>query len=448
MQKIFIIGIGGAGTSALAMVYKKRGFDVSGSDDGDSFYIKELSDVDIEIFDSFDENHITKDIDLVVHTTVIGDDNSEMKKSKELSLDILSYPEAIGKITKELKTVAVCGTHGKTTTTALTAHAFITSGLKPTAIVGSKITKWESGAYVDNGEYFILEADEYQNKLALYDPYAVILTSVDYDHPDFFANFDDYKKVFSDFVVRIPQSGILVAHGDDDDVRDVALSAKCQVFFYGESEMNNCRITKREINENGQIVTVSFRDANYKIQTQLFGLHNAKNAVAAWLVSFLIGGDVSKSAKGISECVGTARRFEKRGTLNGAILIDDYAHHPEEIRATLETAKEVFKNKKIIAAFHPHTFSRTEALFDEFVEALNIADEVIVLDIFASARETSGSITSQDIVDKITDDKAQNIHTIEDLAQWMQDNLSENDVFLTLGAGDIYKVYDLITNNQ
>lgn len=448
MKKVFIVGIGGAGTSALAMVYKKKGFDVSGSDDGDSFYIKELSNAGIEVFDSFDANHITKDINLVVHTTVISNDNSEIQKAKKLSLEVLSYPEAVGKITKELKTVAVCGTHGKTTTTALTAHAFIAAGLQPTAIVGSKITQWGSGAYVDNGEYFILEADEYQNKLALYKPYAVILTNVDFDHPDFFADFQEYKKVFSDFVARIPKDGVLVACGDDDDVREVAQNTTCQVFFYGENEMNNCRITQRETNERGQIITVSFRDTNYEIKTQLFGLHNAKNAVAAWLMNGLIDNDVSSGTKGIFECTGTARRFEKRSILNDAILIDDYAHHPEEIRATLETAKEVFKNKKIIAAFHPHTFSRTEALLDEFAETLSIADEVIVLDIFASARETTGNITSQDLINKINCDKKQNIHTINELAEWMQNNLSENDVFLTLGAGDIYKVYNLVNNNR
>jgi UDP-N-acetylmuramate--alanine ligase len=443
-MKIYIVGIGGAGTSALAQIYHEKGFEVSGSDDGDSFYIGNLRKSDIKIFDNFDELHLSEDIDLVVHTTAIKKNNIELQSARELNLNIKNYPEAVGELTKQYKTIAVCGTHGKTTTTALTTYGLIGAKLQPTALVGSKISEWGSGAYVGGEEYFVLEADEYQNKLAFYNPFGVILTSVDFDHPDFFEDFEGYKKVFADFVTRIPKNGFLVACGDDDDVRDVALSAKTQVFFYGEKELNNCRIIQRETIVQGQKITVEFRNQKYEIKTQLFGLHNANNVVASWLASFLISNNATKSAQGVWQCSGTARRFEKKGLLNGAVLIDDYAHHPKEIEATLKTAKEVFQDKNIIVAFHPHTFSRTKALLDEFATSLSLADEVIVLDIFASARETTGNITSQDLVDKIRCDKKQNIHNIEDLANWMENNLTENDVFITMGAGDIYKVYDLI----
>jgi len=444
MKKVYIIGIGGAGTSALAIIYKKRGYDVTGSDDGDGFYVHELTNSSITVFDTFDKKHLAYDVDFVVYTTAMSKDNIEMQQAKKMSLKIMSYPEAVGQLTKKSKTIAVCGTHGKTTTTALMTHAFISAGYNPTAIVGSKITAWGSGAYVGNEEYFILEADEYQNKLAFYNSYAVILTNVDFDHPDFFDDFDTYKKVFSDFVRRIPEDGFLVACGDDDDVREVALCTKSQVLFYGERELNNCRITKRETHQDGQEITIILRDTQYQISIQLFGLHNAKNAVAAWLMSGLVAGDMDSGTKGVSACVGTARRFEKKGMLNDAILIDDYAHHPEEIKATLTTVQEVFNDKKIIAAFHPHTFSRTEALLDEFAHVLSTVDEVIVLDIFSSAREVSGNITAQDLVDKINCDKKQNIHTIVELADWMQKNLKDGDVFVTMGAGDIYKVYNQI----
>ena len=446
VKKVYIIGIGGAGTSALALIYKKRGFDVSGSDDGDGFYVQELRQNGIEVFDEFDIEHIKQDIDLIVHTTAVNiKNNIELQKAKELSLAIMSYPQAVGEFTKDYKTIAVCGTHGKTTVTSLTAFGMIEADLYPTALVGSKISDWGSGAYVGGEKYFVLEADEYQNKLSHYNPYSVILTSVDFDHPDFFANFIVYKKVFADFVSRIPKDGFLVACGDDDDVREISQSASTQVFFYGERELNNCRITNREVIEDGQIVTVLFRDKNYEIKTQLHGLHNAKNAVAAWLMNFLVKPSVD-SVKGIAKFAGTARRFERKGKLNDAILIDDYAHHPEEVSATLVTAKEIFKNKNIIVAFHPHTFSRTEALLDEFAQSLSIADSVIVLDIFASARETSGNITSQDLVNKVDCEQKQNISDIKSLASWMKNNLTKDDIFLTLGAGDIWKVYNIIKN--
>ncbi len=457
MKKVYIIGIGGAGTSALAMVYKKRGFEVMGSDNGDGFYTNELYKQGIKVYNKYDTNHITNNIDLIVHVSAIKKDNIELMKARELSIEIISYAEAIARLTKELKTIAVCGTHGKTTTTALTAYALIESKLDPVVIVGSKVSGWRSGAYVGNGEYFLIEADEYLNKLALYNPQFIILTSIDFDHPDFFVDFKQYKKVFCDFVRKIPNNGFLVACGDDDEVREIALCAESQVFFYGKKELNNCKIIKRETNEAGQKITVVFRNVKYEINTKLFGLHNAKNVVGAWLMNFLIcnleqnkvkSEDIKilieRGTEGINKCRGTARRFERQGKLNDAILIDDYAHHPEEVRATLETAKEVFKNKNIIVAFHPHTFSRTEALLDEFAQSLSIADEVVVLDIFTSTRETSGSITAQDLVDKVVCDKKQNIHTIQELAVWMKDNLTKNDVFLTLGAGDIWKVYDLL----
>jgi UDP-N-acetylmuramate--alanine ligase len=445
MKKIYIVGIGGAGTSALALIYKKRGFDVVGSDEGDDFYVSNFEQEGIDVYHTFNALHITQDIDLVIYTTALSiEKNVELQKAKALSLKIQSYPEAVGELTQEYKTIAVCGTHGKTTTAALLAHAFVDIDKDPIALVGSKISNWNSGAYVGTGKYFILESDEYQNKLAFYKPYSIILTSLDYDHPDFFHTFEDYKKVFSDFVKKIPSNGFLVANGDDDDVRDVALSANCQVFFYGESKMNNCQIVNRNIDQKGQDIVVQFRDEEFEIKTQLFGIYNAKNVVAAWIMSFLVSNDAVNSASGVSKCVGTARRFERRGELNGAILIDDYAHHPEEIKATLQTVKEIFQDKNIIVAFHPHTFSRTEALFDEFTQAFSIADEVILLDIFASVRETTGNITTQDLVDKINCNKKQNIHTIKELANWMKNNLTEKDVFLTMGAGDIYKVYDLI----
>ncbi len=448
MKNIYIIGIGGAGTSALALLYKARGYNVRGSDEGDGFYTRILEENNIIVYNSFDAKHIKDDIDMVVHTTAVRiENNEELQRAQELSLPIKTYPEAVGELTKIAQTIAVCGTHGKTTTTMLTAHAFIAANSDPMVIVGSLVPAWKSGAYVGKGKYFIIEADEYQNKLAFYDPFAVILTNIDFDHPDFFSDNGAYEKVFVDFVRRIPKDGFLVACGDNENVCSVALAANCAVFFYGEDKMNNCRIIRREKNDNGQKITVSFRDKEYIIRTQLFGAHNARNTVAAWLMSFLVTGDAQKSAQGIAKCANAARRFEKKGMLNNVILIDDYAHHPAEIRATLYAAQENYPSQKIVVAFHPHTFSRTEAFLDDFADALDLADEVIVLDIYASVRETSGTVSAQNLVAKINQkkkNKAQHIPTIEDLAVWMRENLHDDAVFLTLGAGDIWKVYDLI----
>jgi UDP-N-acetylmuramate--alanine ligase len=446
MKKVYIIGIGGAGTSALAVVYAKKGYDVKGVDTGDGFYHEMLVQNGIVVYDTFDVTHLTDDIDFVVYTTALnGTDNVEVSAAKEKGIIMYSYPEAVGALTMEMPTIAVCGTHGKTTTTALTAFAMIATDVKPTVIVGSQISAWNGGAYVTGDDQLIIEADEYQNKLALYQPHDVILTSVDYDHPDFFADVDSYRDVFGTFVARIPMDGFLVACGDYDDVCVVAAHADCRVIFYGENAQNDCVIIRRSIDVHGQKITVLFEEKEYEITTQLCGAHNAANATAAWLLSFLLTGDAHRTAEGVAQFAGTARRFEHRGEHNGAILIDDYAHHPKEIVATLRGAREVFPDKRIIVAFHPHTFTRTEALLSDFSEALVLADQVIVLDIYGSAREAKGNVTAMHVVEAINDlspSKAQHLPTIVELGVWMKKYLSDGDVFITMGAGDIWKVYD------
>lgn len=445
---IYIIGIGGAGTSALAKVYHEKGYSVSGSDVGDGFYTKYLAQLNIKAHTQFDAKNIPDNVDLVVYSTAIDDDNVELKEVQTRGVRVLTYPQAVGDVTHEMKTIAVCGTHGKTTTTALVAHGLIATKVKPTVIVGSHITAWGSGAYVGGDDVFVVEADEYQNKLALYDAHIVIVTSVDYDHPDYFPDEVSYKKVFADFVARVPEGGCVIACGDSETVREVVQGIQAEVIFYGTGDDNDYKIVTRETHEDGQIIHVEKAGEKFEIATKLYGEHNAKNALAAWIVAERVSGDVENATKGIGLCMGTARRFERRGELNGAVLIDDYAHHPEEITATLRAAREVFPEKRIVAAFHPHTFTRTKALLPEFAKSLDLADRVIVLDIYGSARESKGSISAEDLVDavnNISEGKALYVPTITELAPWMQKELSENDAFFTLGAGDIWQVYDEIT---
>jgi UDP-N-acetylmuramate--alanine ligase len=446
-MNIYIVGIGGAGTSALAQVYVQRGHTVAGSDVGDGFYVDQLKNNSVTVYTTFDASHIQGEIDLVVHSTSITEENSELIAAREKGIPIFSYPEALGRLTRKIKTVAVCGTHGKTTTTALLAHAMIETRHKITAIVGSRVIGWESGAYVQGDDFLVMEADEYQNKLALYEPYHVVLTSIDFDHPDYFADLETYKRTFIDFIKKVPSHGYIIACGDDLHVRDVINSSLREVIYYGTGKNNNYQIIDRTLQDNGQRITVKRGDDEFEIFTQLFGEHNAKNAVAAWLMSFMIAGDDGEGSTGIARFAGTARRFERKSELNDAILIDDYAHHPEEIRATLSAAREVFSQKEITVAFHPHTFTRTKALLKEFAESLGHADRVIVLDIYGSARERKGNINAKSVVDevnKLSKDKASYIPTVHELAPWMKENLSKKDVFLTLGAGDIWQVYELL----
>ncbi|PID51849.1 MAG: UDP-N-acetylmuramate--L-alanine ligase [Candidatus Moraniibacteriota bacterium] len=448
-MKIYIVGIGGAGTSALANVYHEKGHEVRGSDDGDGFYTKSLVEKGVKIYEEFSSKHITDDVDFVVYSTAIDNKNVEVACAIKKNIDTITYPEAIAQLTNKMCAICVCGTHGKTTTTALIGFAFEQTHVQPTVIVGSQVVGWTSGSHVFGDDYLVVEADEYQNKLSLYKPCHIILTNIDYDHPDFFENLRSYKDVFIQFINRVSCTGIVVACGDEKNVRDVIVQSKVHnVIYYGTEGNNDYRIIKRECGEDGQTVFVKKKNGEeFTFYISLHGVHNAKNALAAYIVGTEIAHDEKKVIAGLKRCRGTARRFERRGTLNGAVLVDDYAHHPIEIAATLRTAREVFSNKRLTVAFHPHTFTRTEALLEEFVDALKVADEIIVLDIYGSAREQKGKITAKDLVIKINEcgeGKAQHIAEITELAQWMKENLCEDDVFCTLGAGDIWQVYDII----
>jgi len=445
-KKVYIIGIGGAGTSALAMLYKKNGYEVSGSDDGDGFYHDRLSVEGIEVFKDFRSDHITEVYDFFVHSTAFDDTNIEVQACKHEGFDIMSYPEAIGKLTEEFHTVAVCGTHGKTTTTGYAVNAFIGAGRDVSAIIGAPVIGWDSGARVGTGKELILEADEYQNKLAHYDPQAVILTSVDYDHPDFFPDDESYKQVFRDFIVRIPQAGFLIAHYPDLEKLKIKNDLQCNIITYGEDQSSDAILQSCTVTENEQKVFFSYNNEVISFTTILPGKHNARNALAAWLMAYSVTKDGDGAAKGLADYKGVARRFERQKSINGAICIDDYAHHPEEIRTTLATVKELYPKKKLIAAFHPHTFTRTKELLNDFARTLNIADEVIVLDIYGSAREVHGGVHATDLVEAINKGgikKALYTKEIEELAIYTKDTLTKNDVFITLGAGDIYKVHDM-----
>jgi UDP-N-acetylmuramate--alanine ligase len=447
MKKIYIVGIGGAGTSALAIVYAKNGHNVSGVDVGDGFYNAVLMQHGITVFDHFDPAHIDADIDLVIHTTAVSEDNAEICAAKEMGITVQTYPTAVGELTQNMPTIAVCGTHGKTTTTALLAHAMIAANQDITAIVGSQISAWGGGAYVSGKDHLVVEADEYQNKLSHYQPQHVIITSVDYDHPDFFASEATYQKVFVDFVNRVPTEGYIVACGDEEAVCAVTQGVHGHIVRYGTSAQSDCKIIDRVQCGDGQKITVQYNDMQYVITTMLYGMHNAKNVVAAWLMNFLITGDADKGSIGIASFVGTARRLERKDNCNDAICIDDYAHHPAEIRATVTTVRELFPNARIVVAFHPHTFTRTKAFLPDFVSALDIADHVVVLDIYGSARESVGDVTAYHIIDAINQKKskkAEHVPTVNELAGWMKKNIRSDDVFLTLGAGDIWRVYEKI----
>ena len=374
--------------------------------------------------------------------------NVEFQEALKRKLPMLSYPEMLAQLFNVKYGIAICGTHGKTTTSAWLANTLKELGANPSAAIGSRVTNWGGNALIGAGEFFVMEADEYQNKLARYNPNGVILTSCDYDHPDFFLDFDSYKQVFKDFVARIPKTGFLVVHGDATNTLEVAKSATCAVLTYGFSDDCDYRISNLELKKENGLHTQSFdvsqgEDVFGRFKIRLVGKHNALNALAVIVVCYKLNFSVEKIQETLELFRGTSRRFEFIGLRHGAILIDDYGHHPDEIRATLSAARGLYPEKNIWAVFHPHTFTRTKALLSEFSQSFADADRVIILDIYGSAREAQGGIHSKDLVElvnKYDRGKAEHIATIDEAVEFLASKIGAEDVVIAIGAGNVWEV--------
>jgi len=458
IKEVYFIGIKGTGMAAMAEILHDRGIKVFGSDTSEHFFTDEvLKRKGIPFFEGFSAEHVRQYVDFFVHSTAYNKDNNiEIAEVEKRGGALISYPELLGMLFREKMGIAVCGSHGKTTTTAMLGESLRSAGKDPNVLVGSQVIDWKSGVLSGKGEYFVAEADEYQNKLRFYDPWAVILTSIDWDHPDFFPDAASYREVFQKFVSRIPKSGFLSIWGDSADTITVSRSAVCSIVKYGFDEDNDYRIInyqpvvdnnegkKEDSNKSAQSFEIYFKEKKLgKFSLKLLGKHNALNATAAISVCHRIGADLEKVSQALANFHGTSRRFEFMGTYKGATIIDDYGHHPDEIRCTLAGAREKYPNKNIWAVFHPHTYSRTKALLHEFSQSFEDADRVLILDIYASAREKEGGVSSAEmvkLVNRYIPGKAEHIPTIEDAVEFLKDKIGQPDVVILIGAGNVWEI--------
>ncbi|MFO7807620.1 MAG: UDP-N-acetylmuramate--L-alanine ligase [Candidatus Moraniibacteriota bacterium] len=468
VRRVYMVGIKGSGMAGLAEIFQSMGKEVIGSDTQEKFFTDEiLKRRKIKYFEGFSKDNIKKEEkpDLVVYSTAYSpENNEELKFAKKKKFAMASYPEAVGRLMQNKYAIAVCGTHGKTTTSAMLALALREGGLDPTAIIGSQVKQFESGILFGKSKYMVIEADEYQDKFSHYSPMGVILTSVDFDHPDYFEDFDAYKEAFKRFVRKIPKHGFLVVWGESAATVEVAKEANCRVIVYGlfrnicfngvysfvkekkkyqDLEINErvMEQVKEEFAREGKTNVECFAmpvDLNLKVP----GKHNLLNATASLAASLELGVSQEKAVKALNNYQGASRRFEFLGERNGAKVIDDYAHHPEEIRATLEAVKQKYPKKNIICVFHPHTFSRTKALLDEFSQSFDLADEVYILDIYGSAREAQGGVHSEDLVYKMKffRDNVEYIAGMEEAYEKLRSNLGADDVVVTMGAGNVFEL--------
>jgi len=423
VKKAYFIGIKGVGMTALAQVLKGYGIEVLGSDKKEKFFTDEvLKKIKIEVIEKFDPGNIPSDVDLIVVSVAYYNEfdkdqslNVEVEEAIKKNLPILTYAQVLGMIFDQKYGIAVSGTHGKSTTTAMLGVVLEQAGLDPTVIVGTRVLEWQSNARVGKSKYLVAEADEYRDSFSYYSPKVLVLTSVEYDHPDFFKTFDDYRNVFKEMIKKIPQDGFIVANAQDKIVLELVKQAQCPVVEYGPLD----------------------------IELKSPGEHNQLNASAALEVGLKLGLKREQIEKSLANFKGTSRRFEIKGEKDGILFIDDYAHHPTEVKATLKAAKELYPNKKIWAIFQPHTFTRTQALLDDFGRAFIRADSVIILDIYGSSREKIGKVHAKDLVKEIKKhkkDEVRYIATIKQAEKYLKEHVKANQVILTMGAGDVWRL--------
>lgn len=445
-KKVHFIGIGGIGMSGLAEILIERNFKVSGSDMNSSSITDKLESNGAQINIGQSKDNITEDIDLVIYTAAISDENPELLRAKELNIQTMTRAEFLGYIMKGHKyNVAVAGTHGKTTTTSMISHICLDANLDPTILVGGQLDIINGNVRPGNSDYFITEACEYKGSFLKFFPYIGVILNIDADHLDYYKDINDIQNAFINFTKLIPKDGYLVCFAEDERMDKVISEAKCNVLTYG---INNGDITAKniEFNENGcaQFEAYKGNELLLSVQLNVPGNHNVLNALASICTGLSLNIPENRIVDGLQSFKGTHRRFELKGIKNGVTVIDDYAHHPTEIRATLGATKN-YPHKKIFCVFQPHTYSRTINLFNEFVEAFDDADEIVLADIYAAREQDTGIVSSTMLGDKIRERglTCSNFHNFDEIVSYLDKRLEDGDVFLTVGAGDVYKIGEM-----
>jgi len=418
IRHVHFIGIGGIGVSAIARLMHIAGKTVSGSDLSASPVTDRLSALGISVIIGHDPKNIPANTDLVVYTIAIPETNPELREAVARNIPVMTYPQMLSIISKNKKTIAVSGTHGKTTTTAMISKILIDANLHPTVIIGSLMKDSDSNLITGDGEYLLVEACEYRRSFLNLYPTILIITNIDADHLDYYKDIADIQSAFRELAERIPENGTLICNTNDPRLKPVIKNLKCKVIDYTKYIKN--------------------------LILKAPGRHNKENAAAALAVADFI--KIQHAEKSLENFSGTWRRFDLKGaTKNGTLVYDDYAHHPQEIKATLSGMKEMYPDKKRIAFFQPHLFSRTKSLFDEFADAFEDVDTVYLLPIYAARENFDESISSEMLARKIKN--ASFVENFKDAVTQLQ-LFGDDTVVVNMGAGNIYTLSELALENN
>lgn len=445
MPKIHLIGIGGAGLSAIATVLLQQGNQISGSDAQASANTARLEKLGATVFIGQRPENIGDHLAAVIVSSAISADNPELQAARQQGLKIFKRADWLGQMMAGYTGIAVAGTHGKTTTTAMIAYLLRQAGQDPTFIVGGFVPQMGTNAAAGTGPAFVIEADEYDHMFLGLRPQVTVVTVVEWDHPDIFPTPGHLQQAFEAFVQLVPNTGLVVGCGDAPGVPAVLRQAQAGVTTYGFESSNQWRAENLRPNRRGGFrFDISGPGGTTTVSLAVPGRHNVLNSLAALIVGRHQGLDLTQAAEILGEFTGVERRFQIKGEAAGVTVVDDYAHHPTEIRATLAAARARFGTRPLWVVFQPHTFSRTRLLLDDFAAAFTQADHIIIVDIFAAREKDEGQISSRDLVNAMQHPDARYIGELPQAAAYLAGQVVGPTVVLTLGAGDGYRVGDMV----
>lgn len=440
---IHFIGIGGISMSGLAEILLDRHFTISGSDAKPSPLTHKLTEQGVNVIYGQRASNITDSIDLVVYTAAIHDDNPELSAARNRGIPCITRAELLGQIMKNYEVpVAISGTHGKTTTTSMVSEILLQNGSDPTLSVGGILQSIQGNIRIGKSPYFVTEACEYTNSFLSFFPKIGIILNIDADHLDFFKDLDDIRNSFHKFACLLPEDGTLIINGDIENLSQITEGLCCRIITFGFS--SDCDYTAKDISYDAfarPTYILCNNSAEQTVSLGVTGEHNVCNSMAAIALADLLEISRDTTLAALLSFSGTDRRFQFKGKLGGVNVIDDYAHHPTEIEATLHTAAN-YPHKTIWCVFQPHTYTRTKALMDEFAKALSLADKVVLTDIYA-ARETDNlGISSKTLQERIKALGTDCFYfpSFDEVENFLLENCSTDDLLITMGAGDVVKI--------
>ena len=446
-KNIFMIGIGGISMSGIARILISWGYNVMGSNNEENAMTEELVDSGVNVIIGHNYDNINNSIDLVVYTAAIKDDNPELVHAKELSIETMERGLFLGELTKLFKdTIGISGTHGKTTTTSMITEIFLAANLDPSVQVGSVLDSIKGNYRVGNSDYFIIEACEYKDSFLNFKQKSAVVLNIDNDHLDYFKTLDNIKESFKKYVGLLPDDGVLVINGDDVNTLELALYTKAKIITFGFKNTNmyyadnivfDDGVPTFDLYKRGELLGT--------IKLSVIGKHNILNALASIGLSFEYGIDLKYIKEGLLNYKGAQRRFEYKGIFNGAKVYDDYGHHPTEVKAVSDAILNKEYNSSWVI-FEPHTFTRVKNHYKDFAKALINFDNIIITDIYAAREENIYNVSVDDIIREISKygKEAVYISDYNDIKKYLNDRVRDNDLILTLGAGYITKLSDML----